>query len=238
MSKKSVSAKRKAALRKKNKRVAVKDPAQRMYDKLCKEYGTIPAGFSQEKFIPLMKRVIEGALPITALTQEMLTPDCIAGTLKDILGEGITSLPYSVILRNVSTPRRFITDSSGVAYYQRGVLSVYTSNGMRRYNWRDTEMLYCGNSTKLEQLPADMRKWTEEQRVNFMLWKHQNVTVSSVSDMNLTPRGFIRKPIGEKLHQIRRINHRPSKAQRRNIQREHLKLNQNVKIEDKYSLEQ
>lgn len=233
MSKTSTKSKRRKL--RKRKSVAVKDPAVRLYEKICRLYCNISKAYAIDRYVPLMQRVVEGSMPANVLAEEGMAKSW-SGTVAELLGEAVDGLPYNIYLQSVSTPSRFLPEIGGMAFYRGGKLSIYSSNGLRRYSLSDDDVLYC-SVINVEQLPADMRKWTEEQRITFLLWKNQGVHLSQVGNQELTPYGLIRKPVTEKLHQLRRINGYPSRMQRRRIQRESQSLS-NLKIEDKFSLEQ
>lgn len=238
------SSKRKTK-RKKLRKVVPKDPAVRLYESLKKDYGDkrVPKELANERYIPLMKRVVEGNMPVSALST-LVDTTIFCGTLEELLGEGDTSIPREIVLENVSTPEYYLPVLAGLGAEGRDGLRVY-GDVVRSLRYHATQptiprgkTIYC-KVQKIEQLPADMRKWTEQQRVTFLQVRSAGIKISNVIDPERLASHYLRdgNPATEKLHQIRRINGYPSKAQRRRISRDAANLN-NHKIDSSFSLDQ
>jgi hypothetical protein len=183
--------------------------------KYCTELGhLLPEKAKDEKFIPLMQRVIDGQLPAARAIALLSSPDdkLICGTVASVFKA--TSLLKSLIsVRNVSFPDQSVDKLivMGVREERTGRVLLVQKSG-KRLMYNDTDLVYCVIQSK-KQLPPDMREWDYRWANAYIAAK----MMSTASDSGRTrerenPMDIVSGGV-EKLHQIRKINHSPGKKQ-------------------------
>jgi hypothetical protein len=161
----------------------------------------------EEKNYRLLRRVVDGRLSqATAEHLAALPPERVVYGNVDSVFKASSPLKYMLSLKHISlcdnslTKSRFVGMRSG-----SNVILINEAGKVLRYSaskWVYAELI------KIEQLPADLRKWDP-------LWSKMFIKLQLL-DIQASNKGRKLPMVSSdvnKLHQIRKINHSPGKKQ-------------------------
>lgn len=208
--------------------------AQKMYKRLVDLHGKglLSEKLNNEKFISLMRRLDAGAISVPQVNKLVEDPELIFEKLGELFKESV--LPQRVQANIASLPMFCDIKADFIAQVNKNRVNLINVNGGQFSFGKDINLF--ASDLKITDLPADMRKWPQELRSAYM-----------VRQMYNTPRGdtyiptkpekslaIANKVTPKKLYQIRKINYKPSKKQRRQAKREFDKLSA-IKIDESFS---
>ena len=207
--------------RKKTKKRKVKTtpPHERLYKRICSTSGVdLPKFLASEKYLPLLKHAHNGYLNPGRLMYLTEEEPLWVSKVGDLFPQTDSGLPFEFSFGLFCVDSLSLEDDKGMAIRRGKNITLLGYRGNRYElpeSWDVTAI-----KPRTAEMPADMREWAAEQRIQFLRFKNEDVQLSPVMDNTRSPSGLIRKPMLERLHKIRRINTYPSKAQRRRIDRE------------------
>ena len=218
----------------KSKIVAAKTPDQlagALWDKLTTKGYTIPRSFRDGKFLRLLRRVEKGMFAQSTLNNIFENADkLVCGPASSVFFPDKAQLFTMIIFQH---------DVLGEDYYisDHGRANKISVGGQKReaFECSVNEWVYAIKKEE-KHLPYDMREWPDNFVRAFFRARLGDSETRTVSDQERSLRLLGHKPLKEKLHNIRRINSKPSKIQQRIIERQNQK--DNVNISDTYSKSQ
>ena len=193
--------------------------------------------WEDEKYFNVVKQIMDGNLRRDY--GQNLLENSFHGTIGELLPDVNYLLPCYLNISNVLLGGSFTSQLIGFAkkVTEETVNLGLSQSGRFSYDFGLDTPLTC-NISGIEKLPADLRKWTSEQRGVYFGKEFEYVEHHPSKDPEKRYNYVVQEAQrGNKLYNIRRINPKPSKKQLKKIRLERESRNK-INIDPSFSLDQ
>lgn len=201
-------------LRRRVKTGPVKSKAELLYDALVQTGVTLPIKIKQEKYIPLMDRLLQGSVDKTTVTRFLKLPEdkFICGTLESVFKTN-TALRHLITTGLAVLPDQTVKSSSFVGVYDKETQQINLVHHTGKiFRYSPGSIVYL-ELEKQEELPADLRKWDPRISKSYIVLSLEHISGDSRRTRDKkNPSSVVTAGVNG-LHQIRKINSNPSKKQ-------------------------